>query len=293
MEARERLRSSVPVAPARRSASALFELGWHVAAVAGRAPDAAVDARPRRRASARRRRSSPMRGAARRSCSSRRPTARSQRRRARSVPRSNRTRSSLHLAGSIGLDAFDGLRELRPDVRVGALHPLQSFPSASAGIERVRGSWAAVAGDPQTAELAAALGMRPFDLADAERALYHAAAVVASNHLVGLLGQVERLAASGGVPFEAFAPLVRSSVANAFNVGPGPGAHRAGQPRRSRDRRGAPARRSIPASATRTGRWRARSRGSPAGATARSTGCSATSATHRRGTRDRRRRAAR
>jgi predicted short-subunit dehydrogenase-like oxidoreductase (DUF2520 family) len=43
---------------------------------------------------------------------------------------------------------------------------------------------------------------------------------VASNHLVALLGQVERLAAASGVPFEAFAPLVRSSVANAFGVGP-------------------------------------------------------------------------
>jgi len=126
----------------------------------------------------------------------------------------------LHLAGSVGLDAFEALREMRSDVRVGALHPLQSFPSATMGVERVRGAWAAVAGDAQTEELAVALGMRPFALPDAERPLYHAAAVVASNHLVALLGQVERLAASAGVPFEAFAPLVRSSVANAFGVGP-------------------------------------------------------------------------
>ena len=38
--------------------------------------------------------------------------------------------------------------------------------------------------------------MRPFELADADRVRYHAAAVVASNHLVALLGQVERLAAT-------------------------------------------------------------------------------------------------
>jgi predicted short-subunit dehydrogenase-like oxidoreductase (DUF2520 family) len=126
----------------------------------------------------------------------------------------------LHLAGSVGLDAFAELREIRSDVRFGALHPLQSFPSATMGVERVRNAWAAVAGDPQTRALATALGMRPFDLPDAERGLYHAAAVVASNHLVALLGQVERLAASAGVPFEAFAPLVRSSVENAFGVGP-------------------------------------------------------------------------
>lgn len=126
----------------------------------------------------------------------------------------------VHLAGSMGVDAFASMLEVRSDVRVGAMHPLQTFPAASIGVERLRGAWAAVAGDPQTSELAHALGMRPFDLPDSERAQYHAAAVVASNHLVALLGQVERLAAGCGVPFEAFAPLVRSSVANAFGVGP-------------------------------------------------------------------------
>jgi predicted short-subunit dehydrogenase-like oxidoreductase (DUF2520 family) len=126
----------------------------------------------------------------------------------------------IHLAGSLGIGAFSSMLEVRPDVRVGAMHPLQTFPSASIGVERLRGAWAAIAGDPQTAELATALGMRPFELPESERSRYHAAAVVASNHLVALLGQVERLAVASGVPFEAFAPLVRSSVANAFGVGP-------------------------------------------------------------------------
>ena len=44
--------------------------------------------------------------------------------------------------------------------------------------------------------------------------------MVASNHLVALLGQVERLTVACGVPFEAFAPLVASSVADAFALGP-------------------------------------------------------------------------
>ena len=43
---------------------------------------------------------------------------------------------------------------------------------------------------------------------------------MASNHLVAMLGQVERLAASCGVPFAAFWPLVRAAVDNAFMVGP-------------------------------------------------------------------------
>jgi predicted short-subunit dehydrogenase-like oxidoreductase (DUF2520 family) len=108
----------------------------------------------------------------------------------------------------------------RPDVRVGALHPLQSFPSASAGLERLSGAWAAVAGDPEVIALARLLGLRPFELADSARARYHAAAAVASNHLVALLGQVQRLAATCGVPFEAFVPLLRASLDNAIELGP-------------------------------------------------------------------------
>ena len=126
----------------------------------------------------------------------------------------------IHLAGSRGLDVFDALLEKRTGVRVGAMHPLQSFPNATVGLERLPGTWAAIAGDPQVGELARSLGLRTFELADADRTSYHTAAVVASNHLVALLGQVERLAARCGVPYEVFAPLVFSSVQNAFSLGP-------------------------------------------------------------------------
>jgi predicted short-subunit dehydrogenase-like oxidoreductase (DUF2520 family) len=77
-----------------------------------------------------------------------------------------------------------------------------------------------VAGDRAVAEIARSLGLRPFELSDADRGRYHAAAVIASNHLVALIGQVERLAATCSVPFEAFAPLVLASVQNAFSLGP-------------------------------------------------------------------------
>ncbi len=43
---------------------------------------------------------------------------------------------------------------------------------------------------------------------------------MASNHLVALLGQVERLAAHAGVPFEAFLPLVTGTVENVDELGP-------------------------------------------------------------------------
>ncbi len=126
----------------------------------------------------------------------------------------------VHLAGSRGLDVFDGLLARRTGVRVGAMHPLQSFPTTAVGLERLHGAWAAVAGDPEVADIAHSLGLRTVELDDAERTAYHTAAVVASNHLVALLGQVERLASRARVPYEAFAPLVLASVQNAFSLGP-------------------------------------------------------------------------
>jgi predicted short-subunit dehydrogenase-like oxidoreductase (DUF2520 family) len=126
----------------------------------------------------------------------------------------------VHLAGSRGLDVFATSLERRPDLRVGALHPLQSFPSTSAGLERLPGSYAAIAGDTALEQLAEELELRAFRVAESDRAQYHATAVVASNHVVALLGQVERMARASGVPFEAFEPLVQASVDNAFRLRP-------------------------------------------------------------------------
>jgi len=123
----------------------------------------------------------------------------------------------VHCSGARGLDALASIVEARSDVEVGALHPLQTF--AAADPARLTGAWAAVAGPPAVTEVAIALGLRPFVVADAQRAAYHAAAVVASNHVVALLGQVARIAETAGVPVEAFWPLVHATVANVEALG--------------------------------------------------------------------------
>ena len=66
--------------------------------------------------------------------------------------------------------------------------------------------------------------------------------VVASNHLVALLGQVERLAAAAGVPFEAFLPLIARDGRQLRRPRARGRAHRPGRARRPRDRRRAPRR---------------------------------------------------
>ncbi|MGQ0804433.1 MAG: Rossmann-like and DUF2520 domain-containing protein [Actinomycetota bacterium] len=126
----------------------------------------------------------------------------------------------LHLSGARTLHEFDGLLLARPDVAVGSLHPLQSLPSGEVGRARLPGSWCAVDGPDRVEHLALTLGMHPFRVDAADRVRYHATACVASNHLVALLGQVERLAADAGVPFEALLPLVRATVENVDDLGP-------------------------------------------------------------------------
>ncbi len=124
-----------------------------------------------------------------------------------------------HLAGAHGLDV------LAPHPLRAAVHPLVAIPDAEVGARRLVGAWFAVAGDPAAAQTMAAavvrsLDGRSFTVADGDRAAYHAAAVIASNHLVALLGQVERVAAVVGVPFDAYLDLVRASVENVAELGP-------------------------------------------------------------------------
>ena len=125
------------------------------------------------------------------------------------------TAAVAHLAGSLGLGA------VAPHPRPAALHPLAALPDATVGARRLlAGCWFAVAGDPLVRQVVADLGGRALEVADADRAAYHAAAVVASNHLVALLGQAERIASTAGVPFAALVDLVRATVENVDELGP-------------------------------------------------------------------------
>ena len=116
-----------------------------------------------------------------------------------------------HLAGSLGLDV------LAPHGRRASVHPLRAIASPDTDL---RGAWFAVAGDPLAERVVDDLGGRCVAVGDADRASYHAAATIASNHLVALLGQVERVAATAGVPLDAYVDLVRQTVDNVAALGP-------------------------------------------------------------------------
>jgi predicted short-subunit dehydrogenase-like oxidoreductase (DUF2520 family) len=121
-----------------------------------------------------------------------------------------------HVSGATPLSA------LEPHARRFGMHPLQTF-TRSRGPEQLDGAWAAVSGESDEAsaygrELALTLGLRPFDLDDGARALYHAGAAVASNYLVTLHRAASRLFEAVGAPPDALVPLMTRTIENGFDL---------------------------------------------------------------------------
>lgn len=123
-----------------------------------------------------------------------------------------------HVAGSLGLDV------LAPHARRAVIHPLVALPEAELGAARLLDhAWFALVegGDALAADVVEALGGHAITVADdpTARAVHHAACCVAANHVVGLLAQVERLAASIGAPREAYLALARGAIDNVAELG--------------------------------------------------------------------------
>jgi predicted short-subunit dehydrogenase-like oxidoreductase (DUF2520 family) len=119
-----------------------------------------------------------------------------------------------HCSGATGLDV------LAPHEAF-SLHPLMSVPREGADL---RGAGGAVAGTTSRAlatarALAARLGLDVVEVADGDRAAYHAAASAASNFLVTLEDAAERLLPAGAGR-ELLVPLVRATVEHWATLGP-------------------------------------------------------------------------
>ena len=121
-----------------------------------------------------------------------------------------------HVSGATPLDALD------PHARRFGLHPLQSFSKAGAA-EQLDGAWGAVTAESDDARavgwwLAETLGLRPFALAEDQRATYHAGAAIASNYLVTLRDAARSLFEAAGAPPDALDPLIRGVVDSGFEL---------------------------------------------------------------------------
>ena len=121
-----------------------------------------------------------------------------------------------HVSGATRLTALD------PHVQRFSVHPLQTL-SRERGPEQLDGAWAAIGGETDAALdrarwLADALGLRPFAVAEADRAIYHAAAVFGGNYLVTLHRVATRLLGRVGAPPEAIVPLMTRTIENGFDL---------------------------------------------------------------------------
>jgi predicted short-subunit dehydrogenase-like oxidoreductase (DUF2520 family) len=121
-----------------------------------------------------------------------------------------------HVSGATPLAALD------PHERRFSIHPLQTF-TLDRGPEQLDGAWAAVTAETDEGRdlgrgLAKMLGLRPFDLDDDARTLYHAGAAIASNYLVTLYLAASRLFEDAGVPPEALVPLMTRTIENGFQL---------------------------------------------------------------------------
>lgn len=131
----------------------------------------------------------------------------------------------VHMSGALTSEA------LRPAALQGAIplsiHPIQSFADVEKAMELLPGSYFSIEGDERgygfARRLVEDLGGRSFFLSSEKKVLYHAAAVMACNYLVGLFSCSMRLLEAAGVPEEiglpAFLPLIAGTLENIKSLG--------------------------------------------------------------------------
>jgi len=123
----------------------------------------------------------------------------------------------LHSSGALGLEA------LAPHEHAGVLHPIMSFSgngSPHPVPATISGSAVAVA---RARELADLLGWEPVPF-DGDRALYHAACVIAGNFGATVFAEACKALVLAGVDARdapaLLGPLARTSLDNAIRLGP-------------------------------------------------------------------------
>ena len=132
-----------------------------------------------------------------------------------------------HCSGAMSSESLAPARTFTR-CRVGSLHPLQTFPTVERSLHDFAGTYCFIEGDAGAVsvleQLARAIRGRPVRVDSAGKALYHAAAAMACNHLAGLVDAALRMCEQAGIPNEtardALGPLVRATAENVVSLGP-------------------------------------------------------------------------
>lgn len=120
-----------------------------------------------------------------------------------------------HCSGVSGLEVLGGREGF-------SVHPLMTVTRDGADFA---GVWAAISGSTPRAlrtatALADALGLRPVEVDETDRAAYHAAASFAANFLVTVESAAAELISTAGLNREVLVPLARAALENWARSGP-------------------------------------------------------------------------
>ncbi len=132
----------------------------------------------------------------------------------------NKNAVVIHCSGALSSDILSSARDC--GAVLATLHPLQSFASVDEAVKLVPGSYCTVEGDesalPVARKMVEDIGGIFLAITPGKKALYHAAAVAASNYLVTLIHLALELNEAAGLPsdtaFNALFPLIRGTLSN-------------------------------------------------------------------------------
>jgi len=132
----------------------------------------------------------------------------------------------IHTSGSLPSTVLNPVHDR--GAFAASLHPLMSFASAIDAVEKFPGTFCGCESDPEVEpvlkQIVLDMGGVPVLLSPTDKALYHAAAVMASNFVVTLLAVATELLDVGRfgrstLSIQALLPLVKSAIANVETLG--------------------------------------------------------------------------
>lgn len=131
----------------------------------------------------------------------------------------------FHVCGSQSAETLAAVRDA--GAIIGSMHPLQSFSTIEGSTASIPGTYFAIDGDAAAMvaakQMIADIGGQSFVIPSAQRALYHAAACMASNYTVAVIhSAVQMFKALGITEAEAIAalsPILRGTFANMIREG--------------------------------------------------------------------------
>jgi len=139
---------------------------------------------------------------------------------ARILASSAKEATVLHTSGALSSDVLTPLA--RAGLHTGSIHPLISVSDSKSGAAAFRGAFFCIEGDPKAVRIARRMVRNlhgtAFSIPSQSKALYHAAAVIASPHATALFdAAVSTLVAAGldrKKARQVLAPLLESTVQN-------------------------------------------------------------------------------